>query len=59
MRLWPSGVTVVGITYVLGMTLRVVSGRGVEGGFPVVAALFLAATMLGWRALVLLARRQP
>lgn len=55
--IWPSGVLVVGLTYVLGMTLRVVSGRGVEGGFPVVAALFLAATMLGWRAVVVLARR--
>jgi hypothetical protein len=56
-RLWPSGVVVVATSYVLGMVLRVVSGRGVEGGFPVVAALFLAATMLGWRALVLLVRR--
>ena len=56
-RLWPSWVTVVAITYVLGMTLRVLSGRGVDGGFPVVAALFLAATMLGWRAVVLLVRR--
>lgn len=56
-RLWPSGVAVVATTYVLGMVLRVVSGRGVDGGFPVVAALFLAATMLGWRALVLLVRR--
>ena len=57
-RLWPSGVAVVAVTYVLGMALRVVSGRGVEGGFPVVAALFLAATMLGWRAVVLVTRRR-
>ena len=57
-RLWPSGVTVVATTYVLGMALRMVSGRGVDGGFPVVAALFLAATMLGWRAVALLVIRR-
>lgn len=56
-RLWPAGVLVVALTYVVGMVLRVVSGRGIEGGFPVVAALFLTATLLGWRALVLLVQR--
>jgi FtsH-binding integral membrane protein len=47
---WPDGVLVLAVTYVLGMVLRVVSGRGIAVGFLVVAAVFLALTMLGWRA---------
>jgi hypothetical protein len=46
---WPEGVFVLAVTYVLGMLLRGVSGRGLAVGFLVVAALFLALTMLGWR----------
>lgn len=49
---WPAGVTVLAGTYVLGLVLRVASGRGISGGFPLVALLFLAITMLGWRGLV-------
>lgn len=56
-RPWPEGAVVVGLTYVVGMALRVASGRGVSAGFPVVAALFLLATMLGWRGVVSLVRR--
>lgn len=58
-RVWPDGVAIVAVTYVLGMVLRDVSGRGISGGFPVVAAIFLLVTMLGWRALatVVTARR--
>jgi Protein of unknown function (DUF3054) len=51
-RVWPEGVVVLAVTYVLGMSLRVLSGRGMEGGFLVVAVLFLAATVLGWRAIL-------
>ena len=51
-RVWPEGVVVLAVTYVLGMVLRVLSGRGIEGGFLVVAVLFLAVTMLGWRAIL-------
>ena len=47
--LWPAGVLVVATTYVLGMALRVVSGRGTATGFLVVALVFLLVTMLGWR----------
>ncbi len=50
-RTWPEGVVVVAVTYVLGMLLRVVSGRGIAVGFLVVAVLFLALTMLGWRSI--------
>lgn len=49
-RIWPGGVVVVAATYLLGMALRVVSGRGLAVAFLVVALLFLVATMLGWRA---------
>jgi hypothetical protein len=48
-RVWPEGVCVVAVTYVLGMALRAISGRGIAGGFLVVAVLFLALSMLGWR----------
>ena len=48
-RIWPAGVLALAVTYVLGMGLRAASGRGLAPGFLVVAFLFLAATMLGWR----------
>ena len=54
-RIWPEGGVVLAVTYVLGMLLRAVSGRGTAVGFLVVAALFLALTMLGWRSIVQLA----
>ncbi|MDX6326936.1 MAG: hypothetical protein QOK15_3290 [Nocardioidaceae bacterium] len=50
-RIWPEGGLVLAVTYVLGMILRVVSGRGIAVGFLVVAALFLTLTMLGWRGI--------
>lgn len=48
-RVWPEGAVVLVATYVLGMLLRAASGRGTAPGFLVVAAVFLAVTMLGWR----------
>ena len=51
-RVRPEGIVVLAVTYVLGMVLRVVSGRGIAVGFLVVAAIFLALTMLGWRAVL-------
>ena len=57
-RLWPEGPVVVAATYVLGMALRALSGRGLAPGFLVVAATFLVVTMLGWRVVArLLVRR--
>ena len=58
-RVWPEGAAVLATTYVLGMVLRVASGRGIAGGFLVVALVFLLVTMLGWRLVhrVALARR--
>jgi hypothetical protein len=56
-RVWPEGAIVLAVTYVLGMILRAVSGRGLAPGFLVVAGTFLALTMLGWRGLVQLGPR--
>ena len=57
-RVCPEGATVLAVTYLLGMVLRAISGRGLAPGFLVVAAIFLAVTMLGWRGAVLLATRR-
>lgn len=57
-RIWPEGAVVLAVTYGLGMVLRVLSGRGIAVGFLVVAALFLAVTMLGWRGIVKLVERR-
>lgn len=55
-RVWPEGVVVLAVTYLLGMSLRLMSGRGIAGGFLIVAVLFLALTMLGWRTILRLAQ---
>lgn len=57
-RVWPEGVAVLAVTYVLGMVLRVASGRGIAAGFLVVALVFLALTMLGWRTVRWLVTRR-
>lgn len=57
-RIWPEAAIVLAVTYVLGMVLRVVSGRGIAPAFLVVAAIFLASTMLGWRVVARLAARR-
>ncbi|WP_395695576.1 DUF3054 domain-containing protein [Nocardioides sp.] len=57
-RVWPEGATVLAVTYVLGMLMRALSGRGLAPGFLVVAAVFLAVTMLGWRGVVHLVSRR-
>jgi len=45
-----SGVTVCVSTVAVGMALRVVGGQGTAASFVAVAAAFLGACMLGWRA---------
>lgn len=59
-RIWPVGVFVWAVTVAGGMVLRLFTGEGAPWSFVTVTALFLAATMLGWRAiaLVLAKRRQ-
>lgn len=54
----PAGVVVWLVTLVGGMLLRVVSGQGTAPAFIVVAAVFLAVFLLGWRLLVTLAGRR-
>jgi len=56
-RVWPEGAVVLIVTYAVGMFLRAISGRGLAPGFLVVAAIFLALTMLGWRGVMQLATR--
>lgn len=57
-RLWPEGAVILAVTYLVGMLLRVASGRGIAVAFLIVAVLFLALTMLGWRGLAQLALRR-
>ncbi|NYH51867.1 hypothetical protein HNR06_001456 [Nocardiopsis arvandica] len=49
-RIWPTGVFVWAVTVAGGMTLRLLTGEGAPLSFVLVTSLFLAATMLGWRA---------
>jgi hypothetical protein len=56
-RVWPTGVLIWLVTVVGGLVLRGVSGQGLAWSFALVTALFLAITMLGWRALVTALRR--
>jgi Protein of unknown function (DUF3054) len=52
-----SGVVVWAGTLIGGMTLRALSGGGVQPSFVVIAGLILAGVLLGWRAVCLLLRR--
>lgn len=53
-RIWPVGVFVWAITVAGGMAFRLFTGEGAPWSFVTVTALFLAATMFGWRAIALL-----
>jgi hypothetical protein len=53
LAVWPTGVVVWIATLVLGMLLRVVSGQGIAVSFVIVAAVFLALFLVGWRAVAL------
>ncbi|MFI6574576.1 DUF3054 domain-containing protein [Nocardiopsis sp. NPDC050513] len=59
-RIWPTGVFVWAVTVAGGMVSRLATGEGAPTGFVVVTSVFLAATLLGWRAVALFAatRRQ-
>ena len=52
-KIWPAGITVLASTFVLGMLLRLVSGRGISGGFPIVTIVVLFFLMIGWRFFVM------
>lgn len=53
----PTGVVVWLCTVVVGMVLRRATSAGVEASFVVVAASVTAVLLLGWRAVVGLAKR--
>ncbi|PKK12320.1 DUF3054 domain-containing protein [Thermomonospora sp. CIF 1] len=53
----PIGLGVWGITLAGGMVLRALSGGGVAVSFVIVAGIFLALALIGWRAVVQLAER--
>ena len=61
-RTWPTrpshGVPVWIVTVVAGMALRGVAGQGTALPFVIVATLFLAATLLGWRLVLWLIERR-
>lgn len=59
-QIWPTGVFVWAITVVGTMPLRLFTGEGAPLSFVTVTALFLAATMFGWRlvTLAVVKRRQ-
>lgn len=48
-RTWQFGVVVVVATVVVGMLLRKLATAGTAPSFVVVATVFLAVTMIGWR----------
>ncbi|MDT0329161.1 DUF3054 domain-containing protein [Nocardiopsis lambiniae] len=56
--LWPTGVSVWAITVVGGMVARRIVGEGTPLSFVIVTSLFLAATMLGWRAIALVVAKR-
>jgi len=56
--LWPTGTVIWAATVGGGMLLRVVSGQGVQPAFVIVAALTLAAMLLGWRLVALFVTRR-
>ncbi|XRQ04418.1 DUF3054 domain-containing protein [Actinomadura welshii] len=54
----PAGVAVWAVTVVGGMALRSLTGAGTALPFVIVATLFLALTLLGWRLAALVAGRR-
>lgn len=55
---WPTGVVVWVATWSVGMLLRLLAGQGIRPSFQLVAALVLGVGLVGWRAVVALARRR-
>ncbi len=56
---WPRAIVAWLVTVGVGMTVRiVVQGRSLSVAFTIVSLVFVAAGMLGWRAVVRMARRR-
>ncbi|CAM3582632.1 DUF3054 domain-containing protein [Nocardiopsis gilva] len=56
LRILPVGAGVWAVTVGGGLLLRLATGEGAPLSFAIVTALFLAATLLGWRTIARLAR---
>ena len=54
---WPVGVGAWALTWAVGMALRALTGEGLAVPFLVVSALFLLATLVGWRLVATLVTR--
>ncbi len=54
---WPAGLVVWGATLVLGMVIRHLTGQGIAVSFIIVAGIFLALELIGWRIVAGLIRR--
>jgi len=60
LQVWPTAVLLWLCTVAGGLGLRLVSGQGVSGAFPLVAAGVLALLLIGWRLLArLFLRHRP
>jgi len=57
-RVAPTGLLVWGVTVVVGMVLRALTGEGVVVPFVITTAIILAVLMLGWRGIAALAVRR-
>jgi len=57
-RIVPTGLLVWGVTLVVGVVLRALSGEGVVVPFVVTTAIVLAVLLLGWRAVSALVVRR-
>ncbi|ALD13501.1 DUF3054 domain-containing protein [Clavibacter capsici] len=57
-RVVPVGLIVWGVTVVVGMVLRALSGEGVVIPFVITTAIILGILMLGWRAISALVVRR-
>ena len=57
---FPAGCLLALTAWAVGMALRLLTGDGASGAFPLVAAAFLAVTLIGWRAVwALVSQRAP
>ena len=60
LQLWPTAVLLWLVTVAGGLGLRLVSGQGASGAFPLVAAGVLALLLIGWRLVAwAILRRRP
>ncbi|KZC95321.1 hypothetical protein AWH51_09115 [Clavibacter tessellarius] len=57
-RIVPTGLVVWGVTVVVGMVLRALTGEGVVVPFVITTAIILGILLLGWRGIAAVAVRR-